>query len=263
LYLASVEGPINDSHDPNRWILRTLLWWYGVQAWTFTASNGSAVEITLSVDDRGRLSDPTSMKIPAFWTWAYKNGLQEAAKAYLDGLGAARVEEATRPDSARSLENTGTCPCCFANVKLTGGTIMRHGWQVQGSREWGQYGSSWHSAACWGFHYLPFEISKAGTEDYLENAVKPSLANAERRLAELRAMPAVLAFRNRAKSLVEIQRPEGFVLDRNYYPTESYGDILLRQLRATTGDIKGMQDLQRTLEAKIQAWTPQPLPGTR
>lgn len=263
LYFAVVEEPVPDQRlaQAQRWVVRTQFWWLGVPSWTL--SNGSASgEIVLGVDQRGRMADVTAMKMPGFWTWAYKNGLQAAAKAFLDSMGTARVDEATRPESARTLDNTGTCPCCFANVKLASGKVMRHGWQVQGQRGWGQYGNSWHSHACFGFQHQPFEVSKYGTESYLKDAVQPSLTKAEERLAELRRLPDTLTYKGRQK-LETVSKPEGFVLDHSHHITNSYGDILKRQLTAVAADINGLQDLQRTLEAKIQAWTPQPLPGSR
>jgi len=263
LYVASVSGPTNDSHDPNRWILRTQFWWYGVSAWRFTTPSGQTTTIGLGVDDRGRLADPTSMKIPAFWTWAYGNGLQQAALTFLDDMGATKVEEATRAQGARTLDNTGTCPCCFSNVKLANGTIMRHGWMVGGHRGWGQYGNTWHTQACYGFHYQPLEISKEGTTDYLDKAVKPSLVRANGRLHTLLTNPPAELYAKGSNR--PVPRPDGFVFDPNErsYPYNSYGYLLSHTIREVQEDIHGMGELQRTLEAAIMSWTPKPLPGTR
>ncbi len=264
LYVVNVEGPFNDSHDKGRWIVRTQFWWAGVPSWTFATGKGGEAEINLTMDDRGRLQDPTAMKLPAFWTWAYKNGLQEGAKAYLDKIGAVQFEVATRSENSRSIDNTGTCPVCFTNVKLTGGTIMRHGWVVRGQRGWAQYGNSWHSTACWGTRRLPFEISKQGTEDYLKMVIKPSAIRATGILANLRQHPPEkIDYMSTTGKPMTVERPEGFVLDTMAYPRASYGYVLTEEFKRITRDIASMDNMQRTLEAAIQGWTPKPLPGTR
>jgi hypothetical protein len=266
LYVYHVEGPLNDNltYAPNRWIVRTAMWWLGVPAWEFRTPKGDTLDVVLSVDYRGRLADPTAMSLTRFLTWGYKNGLDTAAKAFLENMGAAKVDEITRPQSARSLENTGTCPACFMNVKLTNDTIMRHGWQVQGQRGWGQYGSSWHSSACFGFRWPPFEVSKAGTEEYLKVAVQPSLERARNRQRELAAYPPSLQTYDRFnRKTLTVEKPADFVPRRGGYPSGSYGAIHDRLMHEVNSHVAGLEDLERTLEAKILAWTPQPLPGTR
>jgi hypothetical protein len=242
--------------------ITTQFWWLGVPAWDLKAANGATATITLGVDRWGRLDDPTKMKMPSFWTWGYKNGLQEAAQKALDDIGAKVVEKAIRLPSARNLLGTGTCPACFSNVKLSGGTMMRHGWEVQGRRGWGQYGASWHSAACFGFHWPPYEVSKTGTEAYLEKAVKPSLKGAQEQLRRLQAGPDKLLTKDFRGKPLELVKPEGFAFDlTKYYVSDSYEQHLQHLIRGVLYDIAGMEDLQRTLEAKIKEWKPQPLPG--
>lgn len=264
LYVASVEGPVNDSHDSTRWIVRTMFWWLGVPGWTL--SNGAdSVELLLGVNERGGLADPTSMKLPGFWTWGYKNGLQAAAKKFLDEMGAEKFEQATRPESARTLDGTGTCPACFQNVKLTAGTMMRHGWQVKGRRSWGEYGNSWHTSACFGFHWKPYEESKEGTEAYLNDALKPAMVKAEAMLQELlHRPPASIMFQGLRGGVKTVDRPEGFVRQPNPpWVHGGYATLLEKRIEEVQEDLLQMRMTQRTLEAKIQSWTPQPLPGSR
>lgn len=59
----------------------------------------------------------------------------------------------------RTQENTGTCPCCFLNVKLKNGYTVLHGYKRPGD------GAT--SGRCFGVGYPPFEVSREGTRDYL------------------------------------------------------------------------------------------------
>lgn len=67
-----------------------------------------------------------------------------------------------RRTKVRTLENTGTCPCCFVNVKLTpGGDTVLHGYTRPGG------GSV--SGKCFGVGYPSFEVSPEGTRDYIQS----------------------------------------------------------------------------------------------
>lgn len=60
---------------------------------------------------------------------------------------------------ARTLENTGTCPICGKNVKLSPcGLLVSHGY----SR-----GEGYHTADCFGRGYEPLEISYVALEDFI------------------------------------------------------------------------------------------------
>lgn len=60
---------------------------------------------------------------------------------------------------ARTLKNTGTCPICGKNVKLSPcGLLVSHGY----SR-----GEGYHTADCYGRGYEPLEISYVALEDFI------------------------------------------------------------------------------------------------
>jgi hypothetical protein len=267
VYVHEIGNVYDSAPGYARWAVPTKLWWVGVPAWAFSNGKGPAAVLTLGMDSYGRVADPSQMKLPSFWTWGYKNGLKEAATAFLASMGAEVVEALTRPQNARSLDGTGTCSACFENVKLTSDQIiMRHGWVVQGHRGWGDYGNSWHSAACQGFQWAPFEISKAGTENYLKRYVIPTIANMKARLRELESAPATITqtsnYGGMAKSKV-FTRPDDFEPGLSSYPSLSYGDALMSMIKRTEYDLKNILDHQRTIDARIAAWEPRPLPGTR
>jgi hypothetical protein len=78
-----------------------------------------------------------------------------------------RADKAAPRDTShmRTKENTGTCPVCFRNVKLSSSKrIVLHGYKRPG---WGQL-----EGECPGFRYPPFEISNEGTKHYLVSLVR-------------------------------------------------------------------------------------------
>lgn len=249
LYYGSI-GPI-PQHDPNypaRSGFETQFWWLGVVSFTFTNPHGQSVTVAPTVDSRGQVADVTRMKLPRFWTWAYKNGLQEAAKKFMvsGGQDTLETERRERELSLRSLDNTGTCPCCFRNVKMltSAAQISRHGWEVQGGG-WRSYGG-WHSSACVGTGYPPYELSKEGTVEYLKlvNKSKDKLTG---QLRQLEGNPITVMRRQKPVVI----RPD----DPSYvYESRIRKQTIQRHLRE-------VDDTIQDLEAKITTWKQQNLPG--
>jgi hypothetical protein len=231
------------------WVFGAVRFWVGAVGWRVVAPSGASVSFTQPVGSRP--SDTYSNA--SFWTFAYKNGLQQDAKRMLDELGEDTVGQATHPTTYRTKANTGTCPCCFDNVKLINGTISRHGWRVGGKRQRGMSGMSWHSGPCFGHQYQPFEISANGTKEYLKSVLYPTLEQTKTKLHSLKEDP-----------------PESFSYRHSFHGTivlvskgSHHYDVYLqnaihnleKELKALSGDIN-------TIESYIQTWQPQPLPGT-
>ncbi len=61
--------------------------------------------------------------------------------------------------NARTLENTGTCGCCGKNVKMKGGKLVDHGFEIHG---WGH-----RVRSCFGVGYEPVEISPKAMIEYV------------------------------------------------------------------------------------------------
>lgn len=253
LYFGTVSGPIHTTSPQDRWILTSELWWLGTAGYVFRTPKGATVSVALPVDARGRVADPASMKLSGFWTWGYKNGLQEAAQVYLSSGGDAEIEKHRQEKelALRSLDNTGTCPACFQNVKLVPRTqaISRHGWSVMGFGGWKNLGAH-HQGQCFGVGYQPFELSKLGTVRYRE-----SLNDQEKRiLAEIERLkrePDEL-FETRGRKTVTIAKGH-----------DHYVHVLQIQINNAKANHKGISEAMRTLDAKISAWEQKPLPGTR
>jgi hypothetical protein len=143
-----------------------------VPAWKFTAPDGDTLVVSPTVNryregkDENGIPTGKEMKIARFFTWAYKKGLQEDAKKY-DGKSLTQLK-AERELAKRDLTNTGTCPCCFRNVKMLPNdqAISRHGWNAVGGGWRGE--GAWHTSGCRGIDYPPFELSPAGTVEFMK-----------------------------------------------------------------------------------------------
>lgn len=59
------------------------------------------------------------------------------------------------PDQVR-----GTCPCCFANQAVRGGTMVHHGYQ--------RPDAGYQTASCFGINYKPYERSVEGTQHMID-----------------------------------------------------------------------------------------------
>lgn len=136
-----------------------------VPTYTFTTANNVQMTV-MPPPSREGLPNPQALSIPTFWSWGYKNGLQElAAKALTE------TPQEAKPlaPGERTLENTGTCGVCMQNVKLTSAQrVMRHGWQVGGNRQVGRIGYSWHTGPCFGVGYEPWEVSPKAADEYVK-----------------------------------------------------------------------------------------------
>jgi hypothetical protein len=79
------------------------------------------------------------------------------------------------PAEARTRENTGTCPVCWGNYKLSSGHLVLHGYQRPG---WGHVNGS-----CDGTNYEPLETSATGAKmwlEKLEDVLKKQKANKDK-----------------------------------------------------------------------------------
>ncbi len=140
--------------------------WMGAEGWKITASNGKVIEILPEVYDFGEYyhgyKEVKRTKI-ATYRWLPVLNKETDWLAQIDkklGLGAF---EKTAP---RTREKTGSCPVCFANIKITEGDqkIVLHGYLRPGT-------GATHGS-CEGVGYPAFELSVEGTEAYLKGTVQ-------------------------------------------------------------------------------------------
>lgn len=254
--MRTVPSPWN----PTLMRIEADLWLLGVPGYRIESPKGSSVTVAPKLSYKGNILDPVEDGLPGLWQWAYKNGLQETCARFIEDFGGDEAAaRASNPGAMRSLDNTGTCGCCFNNVKLTsGGEIMRHGWKVQGYRSWGSYGNSWHSSACFGMGYPPFERSKASAVDYLKEAVQPSIKRAHEALREHLKYPDTLTHFDYRGKPTAVPKPENFDPKDRWTPYAEAWRVIRGRIEKDIGE---MEQLERTLEARIAAWKPMPLPG--
>jgi hypothetical protein len=242
--------------------------WYGMPGWTITTPKGS-VTFTNKISYSGKVIPFTESAPEKVWSLLYKSGLKDAAKGVLDSFGHETVERALRPSTFRKLDGTGTCPCCFGNVKLReGGRIMRHGWSVASAhgrrRQRGAYGLTWHTGPCMGFGFPPFEVSPEGTKEFLRTQVLPAIAQLKKDLVLLRERPdrITIGFSSSGeKETVSRDTTEKVWVSPGGYISK-YENVLRTAIRETEREIEHVQQNKEILEEKIKTWKPQPLPGT-
>jgi hypothetical protein len=132
---------------------------------------------------------------------------------------------------ARDLTNTGTCPICFRNVKLTdNGKIWNHGYR-QG------YNRGQHYGNCYGVGYRPYELSPDGSRVFLVRFATPSAENLATEV-------------NRLERLHD-QRPEKDDWKEN------------QNLRDAEYQLRKAEELVKFFTAKVNDWKLQPLPGEK
>jgi hypothetical protein len=90
--------------------------------------------------------------------------------------------------------NKGTCGACFRSMTLgADGKVVRHGWrEAGGTRRVGSYGHVFHSGACFGVGWLPYEVSSDCTTAFVEQVLFPMGVNAQGYLTHLATRPALV-----------------------------------------------------------------------
>ena len=87
--------------------------------------------------------------------------------------------------------NKGTCGACFRSMSLgSDGNVVRHGWrEAGGTRRVGSYGHVFHSGACFGVGWAPYEVSSACTAAFIDRVLFPMGVRAQEYLAHLATRP--------------------------------------------------------------------------
>lgn len=176
-------------------------------------------------------------------------GWLKAETDYLDRVSAALGMELHVPAAERTLENTGSCPCCFRNIKLDhhdeGGvdvpTMVLHGYQRPGN------GSV--EGECLGRRRKPFEVSAEGTI-LLLGITESQRARAAAYLASLRAGE-------------ETQILQG---QKMLTPTSAeWGQAVLSAIARVENEVRGLTSEIALLSWLIDTWKacPLPKPGER
>lgn len=175
--------------------------------------------------------------------WLFQETGADTHAAAVLGMPTVEEEKREREYKARDWTNTGTCPCCFANVKLRNGNIVLHGYQ--------RPGLGYTVGSCFGVGYEPYEVSTKGTEA-AQAQFQRTLESLQGRLEKLTSpdfSDPLYTTRGygRHKHRVEVLKAESpydweSLRKSAVYSTE-------RDIRHCTADISMMT-------AKIEAWKP-------
>lgn len=234
--------------DNGRWVIGFTNAWVGVAGWTVRTPRGQ-VTFTPKLAESGRIEPLVEKGSERFWTFCYKAGLKDAATAFLETMGQTVVQNILKPVDPRTLQNTGTCPCCFVNTKMVKGRMIRHGWSVSGQRQRGVLGLTFHSGPCFGTGYQPFELSPQGTKDYLKLALTPAIKNTEDQIFSLKGRPEKLVVEINGKAQ---DIPQGH---------RDYDRYLAQQMLRAEKTQKALEAERADLQQRVAGWEPKPLPG--
>lgn len=156
----------------------------GAQSFRVTAPNGKILELVPDSDAWAQGRSVIDLRaIPKLGKKAVKyirlyrvpqwlEKETDIKQQVLDRLGMEAHQKGPQRDRV-TRDNTGSCPCCFRNIKLkqtTGNALplmVPHGYQRPG---WG-----YHVGNCYGVNYPPFELSTEGTKHLLTEVLTPRL----------------------------------------------------------------------------------------
>jgi hypothetical protein len=171
------------------------------------------------------------------------------------GMDTPDVEKKLKDLYVRDLTNTGTCPVCEGNFKRNGTGLVHHGYTRPGDGM--QHGD------CFAVGYLPWELSPIGAQDYLAQALRPTLAREEAYLERLNTgkvtsflrMPSRFEQRKNPNALPETITKEidAFAFDQLFAAAKSRCESAIRML---SRDVT-------YFEKKIAAWAPDELPEVK
>lgn len=158
IYVAKIG---ETKFERGRYLFEIVGLWVGVKSLTFRTPKGEMVLPFKRGVDVGELSSDR------FWKLCYTSGAKELALETLGAMDEVEVGKVLAPSKLRDLNNTGTCPVCFNNVKLTPKSkvppmpgMVLHGYKRPG------HGTV--EGNCFGQDWPPFELSAQGTVAYVK-----------------------------------------------------------------------------------------------
>lgn len=165
-------------------------------------------------------------------------------------LGMESYEVERRNEKAlRTRENTGTCPACFGNFKLTpralkGGTSDLPGMVLHGYQ---RPGIGYVLGNCFGQDYPPFELSVVGTVHFCA-AQQQYLDNQEAYLVKLN------------NNEIDVLHKGDKIHKKSEMYEAAWGRLYLKEINDLKGRIKGNEKFIDSLEKEIKNWILRPLP---
>jgi hypothetical protein len=241
-YVMDVKEPKTGYKPEYQYV--EYLGWVGKDGIRFTSPEGKVFE--LLPNQYSNPSDPYKMSIYHVTDWLKRD--THFYRQVSDKLEMPTYEEEKGERKPRTRDNTGTCPCCFRNIKLKsrGGEedylMVLHGYRRPG---WGST-----VGRCWGVDFPPFELSPKGTQMLLKEHLEPALESAEKELRRCKAGEVDKLYNERSQKWIteETEGPGHWkhLLEVHEVNTENKVKYLKRDIES--------------LEKLIRGWKKQPLP---
>lgn len=165
--------------------------WVGAAGYKVTSPKGKVFE--LLPDDNIWAKGRAWIDLRALPKYGKKSGLKhirmydcvkwlKAETEFDQQVLAALGMDAHEKPAPRTRDNTGSCPCCFRNIKLRAKgaglpTMVDHGYERPG---WGS-----NQGNCYGVGFPPFELSPEGTKHLVE-VLKSKIENSEEALVRFK-----------------------------------------------------------------------------
>ena len=238
VYVMDIS-PITSHSEGKHWSFNYLEW-RGVNGLRLKSPEGKTYDYLPSRHNLNLDLSRLSLELVALKKW-----LRDET-SFLSQVNSALGMDPHEKAIPRTRANTGTCPACFANVKLKNQsgkelpTIVLHGYKRPG---WGSV-----QGRCFGVDYPPFELSPKGTE-FVVGILKSQLENRESFLKRLQAGEVTMLS---DRSGIRMLTPESEGSNWKY--------LISDRTRETEHEIKMIKSDISKLEKLISEWKLLPLP---
>ena len=244
LYIAKIEDEITQDFA-KRWRIVVVGVWYGRPSYVVTTPAG-AMQFIMDFK-----SNPANLASDRFWKLVYQSGIKDLAQQILTSFGDEAVDKVLRPSTIRDLTNTGTCPVCFGNFKLTPKT--RHGKDksMPGMvlHGYNRPGTGYIHGNCFGQDWPPFELSKEGTVAYIVGLEQMKMTT-EHFLGRLK--------RDEVETLPDYRNN---IVKKTEAEPKMWAHLLERQTSLTESRLGMIERDLKQLHQAVAEWKPMPLPG--
>jgi len=155
------------------------------------------------------------------------------------------IEKGRKPSNnsttvERTLDNTGTCPCCGKNVKLSNGLIVAHGYNIY-------YGCQ--SNMCFGVNHKPIEVSSEGAVAY-RDLLQNMCDQKTKLIADVKLKRPTLVKYNKV----------GDIIEKTKNTDDDYIGKFEIHCHSIENDIKHLEKDIKLFNHVIEKWKPTPLP---
>lgn len=233
-----------------------------------TAPSGDTFPLFRS--DAGHVGDPETSVIeaPAFWKWAYGQGLADTAEAMLENIDEITMREATSKSGMKDLSNTGECQFCVNTQKLEPGpsldgshgrwthTMVHHGFDYPESQGWRGGTLGQRRGSCPGVGWRPYELAHDRLDKMLPGALesvqnaKALILSRKRQKSEARKPITVTTTDRHSR----VEKEETFLP-----PTYEWERAMERAINDAENQLRAAESFLKWLTHRIDNWKLKPL----